>query len=33
VKTGDVPSSADEAVDRVIKIVKRFVAVFAERVP
>jgi AcrR family transcriptional regulator len=29
VKTGDVPSSPDEAVDRIIEIVKGFVAVYA----
>jgi hypothetical protein len=30
VKTGDVPSSPDEAVDRIIEIVKGFVAVYAD---
>jgi AcrR family transcriptional regulator len=33
VKTGNVPSSADEAVDRIIDIVKGFVAVYAEQRP
>jgi hypothetical protein len=30
VQTGDGPSSADEAVDRIMDLVRGFVAVFAE---
>ena len=32
VRTGDLPSSADEAVDRIIDLVQSFVAVFAEQI-
>ena len=31
VRTGDLPSSADEAVDRIIELVQGFVAVFTEQ--
>jgi AcrR family transcriptional regulator len=31
VRTGDVPSSADEAVDRITDLVQQFVAVFAQQ--
>jgi hypothetical protein len=31
VRTGDLPSSADEAVDRIIDLVQGFVAVFTEQ--